>query len=259
MEAANNGTANAAWVRYEQYLWGDWIEGTKEQLQALGLGVGLAFPGEVGCALRSELKVRDPRGYDARIFRSRVDRVENDLYYASLRFPHWPKNPNDPQWAPAFTGVKKREHLWFDEYSGSAEHLAAAGLARVDQLPGMPGMRKTCVTILADGKVADGNRNTASNPDCFEPGARWIERSSKSSYRVHIVLSKQEEKRRQAIWDNAEIEWKMQVRALARPPRLQPMPQAKIMRFESACVSAARDVRFQGMLARVVASCPGKK
>lgn len=66
IEAGNNGPARAACVGYTECDWGDLIEGTKEQLQALELGIGLAFPGEVG-GPQIELKVRDSRGYPVRV------------------------------------------------------------------------------------------------------------------------------------------------------------------------------------------------
>ncbi|MBK8760412.1 MAG: hypothetical protein IPM03_08245 [Sulfuritalea sp.] len=33
---------------YHQQLWGDMIYGTREQLQSIGIAVGMAFPGESG-------------------------------------------------------------------------------------------------------------------------------------------------------------------------------------------------------------------
>lgn len=43
--------------------------GTKEQLQAVGIGVGVAFPGEPGAQPR-QITVRDPRGFKAQIARA---------------------------------------------------------------------------------------------------------------------------------------------------------------------------------------------
>lgn len=254
MEAGNNGTARAACVRYTECDWGDLIEGTKEQLQALGLGIGLAFPGEVG-GPRIELKVRDPRGYPVRISNRNRD---DDRYTAFLTFPNWPERPNAEQWAPVAQGVKKREFTWFDEYIGSAQALADAGLVQVDQLPGKPGMRKMRVTILPDGTLPTG-APTANNREARSPGARWIERASASCYRVHIVVTKEEEEHRRAAGEIARSAWLRQVRALRRPARLQPMAQSKWANLEAARASAARDIGFQGMLARIASAArPGR-
>jgi len=249
MEAENNGTARANRIRYTECDWGDLIEGTKEQLQALGLGIGLAFPGEVG-GPRIELKVRDPRGYPVRI----SNRYHNDeRYTAYLTFPNWPARPSGYQWAPTANGLKRREYTWFDEYIGTAEALASAGLVRIDQLPGQPGMRKVRVTILPDGSLPSGGP-TANNRQARLPGARWIERASASSYRVNIVVTEDEKARRRKADEVAEGAWLRQVRALPRPARLQPMAQSKWADLQAARTSAARDIGFQGMLARIVAA-----
>jgi hypothetical protein len=249
MEAGNNGTARAACVEYTECDWGDLIEGTKEQLQALGLGIGLAFPGEVG-GPRIELKVRDPRGFPVVISnRYRKD----DRFTASLTFPNWPDSPNAEQWAPSVQGVKRCEYTFVDVYIGSAEALADAGLVRVDQLPGKPGMRKVHVTIFPDGTLSTG-AHTANHREARAPGARRIVRVSASSYQVHIVVTEDENKRRRAANEIAQSAWLRRVRALPRPARLQPMPQSKWANLEAARASAARDIGFQGMLARIVSA-----
>ena len=249
MEAGNNGTACAAYFRYAECDWGDLIEGAKEQLQALGLGIGRAFPGEVG-GPRFELNVRDPRGYPVRVSNRYRD---DDRYTAYLPFPNWPASPGEKQWTTTTKGVKKREHTWSDEYVGSAQALADAGLVQVDQLPGKPGMRKVRVTILPDGTLPTG-APTAKHREARSPGARWIERASASSYRVHIVVAEGEDVRRQAADGIAERAWLRQVRAMPRPARLQPMAQSKWANLEAARASAARDIGFQGMLARIVSA-----
>jgi hypothetical protein len=248
MESGNNGTPRTACATYSECCWGDLIEGTKEQLQHLGIGVGLSFPGEVGGA-RRELNVRDPRGYPVRI--QKVHHLE-DRFTAYLSFPNWPERPSpEPQYLPHAPGVKKYEYTWFDEYVGSADALAAAGLVRVDQLPGKPGMRKVRVTIFPDGTLPTG-APTANHRAAREPGARCIERASASTYRVQVSVTKEERERRQALNKVAEDAWLRRIRALPRPARLQPMAQARWTSLEAARASAARDIGFQGMLARIV-------
>jgi len=46
--AGTNEAAHRSAVEYEQHWWSELIRGTEEQLQALGIGDGMAFPGEPG-------------------------------------------------------------------------------------------------------------------------------------------------------------------------------------------------------------------
>ena len=56
-------------LKEEFFPWGsEYRLGTKEQLQAIGIGVGLAFPGEPGARPR-QITVRDSRGWKVRIKR----------------------------------------------------------------------------------------------------------------------------------------------------------------------------------------------
>lgn len=246
MEAGKNGTAHGACVRYKEFDWGDVIEGTKDQLQALGLAIGRAFPGEVG-GPRSELKVRDPRGFPVSICRRDGD------YIAYLKFPNWPALPSREKWVDFADGVKLRESFWFDEYRGSAEALAQAGLVRVDQLPGKPGMRKVRVRLLPDGSLSSGARN-ANICEGRLPGARWIQRASTSTYQVGVVVPEQEERRRRVADAVAWEEWRSCVKALKRPARLQSIPVIEREAAQRAQTGAARDVAFQWFLARVVSN-----
>ena len=220
MEARNNGTSRAACVTYTECDWGDLIEGTKDQLQALGLGVGLGFPGEPGCP-RRELVVRDPRGYPASI----SNRYSKDGQFAArVTFPRWPAMPSifaEGQETQFADGVMRIEHTGFDEYVGCATYLATAGLVQLDQLPGMPGMRKTMVTIYADGSMPGRQGNEYSR--LREPGARRMERASTEAHRVTVYVSEDERDRRQALVDRAMDLWRSAVHALTRPSRLQPI------------------------------------
>ena len=252
MESQNNGTGCAAYSSYVECNWGDLIDGTKNQLQAMGLGIGLAYPGEVGGpGPRYDLKVRDPRGYSVRIS-SRDNYSNPEQFTAHLAFPNWPEFPRR-RLTPTANGVKKREQIWFDEYIGSAQALADAGLVQFGQLPGQPGMRKTRVTILPDGTPSAGSR-TSNQREGRAPGARWIERASASTYRVSIVVTKDEEERRRSADEVKESTWLQQVRAQPRPARLQPMALPKCAGIALASLSAARDIRFQCMLARLVSN-----
>lgn len=247
MEAGDNGTARDDRIRYQRCVWGDLIEGTKEQLQAMGLGIGLAFPGEVG-GPRLDLMVRDPRGYQVRIS-NRVH--DGDRYSAYLTFPNWPEMPRGEAWVQIAQGLKRREYLAWDEYLGSAGALADAGLVRDDHLPGKPGMRKLRVTILPDGTVVTGAL-TARHRESRSPGAIRIERASASTYRVQVMVTEGEEARRRAADQLARDAWVRRVRALPRPGILKPMARSELTSIEAARTNAARDAHFQGMLARIV-------
>lgn len=218
MKAGSNGTAPAAGHAYTQCDWGDLIEGTKEQLQALGLGAGLPYPGEA-CGPRYRLTTRDPRGYPVTI-QHRTD----DQYTAQLTFPHWPGRPHmggDRDWHPVCGGVRRRECLRADEFHGSAPDLVAAGLVQPGHFPGMPGMRKTRVTVFADGTLLGG----APTTNCWrakDTGTRTIERRGASAYLVSVVASPDEVERRIAAHDLAMADWRNKVRALPRPAMLRP-------------------------------------
>lgn len=56
-------------LEHDEYDGSERFVGTKEQLQAVGIGVGVAFPGEPGAQPR-QITVRDPRGFKARIARA---------------------------------------------------------------------------------------------------------------------------------------------------------------------------------------------
>lgn len=214
-------------LRYEENDGHDYLIGTKSQLQTLGLGVGLAFPGEPGGPKRV-LRVKDPRGFDAKI--TKHWRHDGSAYDARIEFPGLPPRPHfESEWVIAFPGVKRRQYYYFDEYLGSAADLVAAGLVRSGHFPGMPGMRKVCVTVYADGSLPNGLLN-ANMPRSREPGACAIYRAGASAFRVRCRVSAEEEERRREEekprWraeEAAREDWRRQVRALPRPPRLVPL------------------------------------
>lgn len=70
----------------EESDWDDRLVGTKEQLQAAGIGVGVAFPGEPGAQPR-QITVLDARGFKARIARA-YRRQGAARYRVEIRLPH---------------------------------------------------------------------------------------------------------------------------------------------------------------------------
>ncbi|HXE22998.1 MAG TPA: hypothetical protein VN617_11795 [Rhodoferax sp.] len=211
-------------VEYKQLDWGDLIYATKEYLQAIGLGLGLAFPGEPGGPKRT-LRTRDPRGHSVEIEECLY--IDGCPYFARITFLNWPQHPRDDrQQFEAYRGVMCSHSIsWFDEYIGPEDALVAAGLVREDQLPGKPGMRKVRVTILPDGSPLGGPPTANPPPAARAPGARWIERAGRSRYRVCVRVPEDEEARRRAAQDTAEEKWRYAVLSMNRPAKLMPASQ----------------------------------
>lgn len=111
MEAECNDTGRVNPFEYKQLIWGDLIYGSKDELQAIGLGIGMAFPGEPGGPKRL-LNVRDPRGFSTKIDRD----LDGIRYCASIPFPG--RNHPDKPWVEVAPSLKKREGSWCDEFIG---------------------------------------------------------------------------------------------------------------------------------------------
>lgn len=212
--------------KYDQLPWGDLIYGTKQELQALGLGIGLAFPGEPGGPKRA-LLVRDPRGFKTRIGVA----WDGVTHSASIPLPGRSLGPKDA-WTDVAIGVRKEEAPYCDTYIGTPEALAAAGLVRADQLPGQPGMRKVRVTIFPDGTLPTG-APTANHRESRHPGGKRIERVTKTTYRVRVAVPSDETERRHKASHDAMREWERRMNALPRPSpltaefRLRPAASAR--------------------------------
>lgn len=200
-------------LRYYQYDWGDCIYGSKAQLQALGIGIGVTFPGEHGGAKR-KMSTTDQRGFPVKVCAER-----EGGFCASVRFPAWPSNPSfKSDKTEVYPGVLKHEEPWSDVYTGSAENLVAAGLVMPGQFPGLPGMRKVCVSICADGRVID-LPTTSPTKEWMVDGSKRVYRAGKS-FRVEVRLSDIAHARRDAKRQIEEFEWRLLVRSLPRPSRL---------------------------------------
>lgn len=200
------------YLEYKEMPWGDLITGTKEQLQALGLGIGIAFPGEEG-ATRRAVYVKDPRGFRTRI----APAGDKGRFFASISFPGW-ESP-EPESLNAGAGVTKRERLWCDEYVGTAEALVTAGLVKPGQFPGQPGMRRTRVTILPDGTPLSG-APTVVHKARRDIGAKVIERASRSTFSVLFFIDDEEHGRRWVLSKQTDEEYEARMLARRRPQRL---------------------------------------
>lgn len=201
-------------LEYNQLAWGDLIYGTKDQLRSIGITVAAPFPGEDGCS-RRRLVVTDPRGFKCRI--EACDYREQGVFAVSIPMPG--REPPQPAWQNVAPGVRRQENTWTDDYVGTAEALAAAGLVTLDRLPGQPGMRKVIVTILPDGSLPPGAAN-ARCPDAKEAGARQIKRASKTNYQVSVFVDFEERSRRYEADARLRREWEAQMRLRSRPAPL---------------------------------------
>lgn len=201
---------------YHQQLWGDLIYGTKEQIQRIGLAVGMAFPGEPD-GPKKRLKTTEHRGFPVRI----EDGSHNGgdgIYSASIPFPGRDSHP-PKRWSNCAPGVRKSSDLdRCDEYVGTPTALAAAGLMSLDHLPGQPGMRKMRVRILPDGTPQNGRTSNCS--EAKMPGAKVIEWASRHALMVTIHVSHEEEQRRSNENDRRNYEWEDRMRRLPRPTPL---------------------------------------
>lgn len=200
-------------LRYMQYDWCDCIYGSKTQLQALGIGIGVPFPGDPGGAKR-KMSTTDRRGFPVEV------RAEwEGGFCAHVLFPDWPSNPSHKTHkSEVYPGVLKHEEPWNDVYTGSAENLISAGLVMPGQFPGLPGMRKLCVSIRADGRLVDLPTNSPIKEGMGEGSKRVVRVGKKFHVKVHI--SDAEYSRRHSKYQVEEFEWRRLVRSLPRPARL---------------------------------------
>jgi hypothetical protein len=208
---------NSKPMEYRDCWWGELITGKKEEMQAMGIGAGLAFPGEAGGPKR-KLVTLDPRGLKTEISTSWDGR-----YSAHIRFPDRDKSDMMDERKPFAAGVLKCEGPHSDSYYGSARALVSAGLVELRHLPGQPGcMRKVSSTVFPDGSMPHGPC-TATYSQGRLPGAKHIMRVSKLNYEVRVVLPVEVENARQEAAKLQRAEFDRRMEALPRPARL-PIP-----------------------------------
>ena len=90
-------------------------------------------------------------------------------------------------------GVKHQRLCWGDMYVGTIDALVAAGLAKREHFPGMPGMRKHSVVVTAEGKVHAG----ILSDDLKVEGTRNIARRGSKRFVISIYASTKEVERRE--------------------------------------------------------------
>lgn len=223
MAACDSTATQATFFEYKELVWGDLIYGTKDALQAVGVGIGLAFPGEAGGPKR-ELKTTDPRGFKCRITDGSHRRA--GVYCASIKFPDREQPEALGGWKHFAPGVQRKASTWADEFIGTADDLVSAGLVQPGYFPGCPGMRKVTVTILPDGSIPNG-APTANHRDSRSPGAKSITRASKANYRVELYISEELKELRWQAEQKARDEWEKEMDSLPRPPRIDGKPSQR--------------------------------
>jgi hypothetical protein len=157
-ELAKRGAELRNWQLQHTYgPWHETWEGTKAQLQAEGLGMGLNFPGEPEAP--EAVSCKCPLGFVVQIKMNRDGAkavagifVAESCYTESTKRDEYPEGEEPTQFAPGVI----REAWWRwarerDTYVGSASALVDAGLVpSVSLFPGQSGVAKTRVVYAAD-------------------------------------------------------------------------------------------------------------
>lgn len=203
-------------LHYDQHPWGDLLYGSKKQLQAIGIGRDVDYPGE-GEVMRRQITVLDPRG-----FKARIEHASEDRFWVSIPLP----GRERPTLARSVfaSGVTLQTHAGGDEYTGSAGALIAAGLVRPDQMPGQPGLQKTQSSVGVDGNTIHKSSRDAS-VERSQVGVKRIRKISATRFTVTVRISEVEHERRYAIARAAEEDWLQRMEALPRPAPLV-LPEA---------------------------------
>jgi len=179
--------------------YGEYFHGTREALQGLGLGADQAFPTDKSG--RYGLLTIDPRGLPCKITAASPNDQGEATFHARITYPG---RHLEIQWLHHAPGVRTTCQSFGTAYAGKAEALIAAGLVSKDQLPGAPGLPKTCARFMPDGSFTKSRvRAIAGAKEITKHGQR---------FEILVQISPEEEARR-----NTEAE--AQREAWARQPR----------------------------------------
>lgn len=192
----------------------EWWEGTKEQLQEVGIGVGLEFPADQGTTVNMYCKC--PLGFDVRVYLPASSyapgKAAARIYTAqSWYVPHVEASKQYIQHAPgvlrevwAVSGWKNR-----DFYLGSAEAFVTAGLVpSLDLFPGQPGTNKGQASYCKGWIAA-----TCSPRSNFEATIR--RRGKSTEFCVELPVTAAEEKRREEACKQHDLAQSERARVLA--------------------------------------------
>lgn len=208
-------TADGLEYEYREYPWGDVINGSKEVLQRMGIGVGIGFPGDPGSNKR-KLTTTDPRGFPCVI----TVNYGWEKFQFCVMIKHPGRDYHDPEdcWKEAFPGVQSQSWVRYNAYKGTADALTSAGIVPAGMFPGMPGMRSTRVTILADGTLPTSPKNSAATRSTA--GVMTIEKSGKCTYQVLVNIANELEEMRWGAGRAHRIAWESRMEAMPRAPRI---------------------------------------
>jgi hypothetical protein len=228
---ANHQTNDFMRLRKMSCYWGDIFTGTKAQLNAIGFGVGCAFPGEPGAG-KLRCKITRSHGYalvDVRIDwcltpTTRALRREPEKPFEERTFEVWAHHLEkdsrvDAQRIDVAPGVVLKDA----HYYGDARDLIRAGIIHEYQLPGMPGCGKCTTTFDAEGLVL---KRSAGNWQ--QPGFKIVRKYGKKIC-VYIVpsvedrsLSHIRDRQRQEAYELECLEAKHAAQRLQNGPRPRP-------------------------------------
>lgn len=175
-------------VVHTLFTWGESWSGSKAQLQSIGIGAGIAYPGEPGGNKRV-VRTTNSQGDELEL------KAWNDVvFHADLRYCKSSFTAHDApiEFAPGVLLVRHHSLYGYvneqDEYRGSGDALVACGLVLADQLPGSAGRGKTRCSYFSDGRTKTTNGNARR-----QAGDWSIEKRS-NGFRIFVeaVRSEQE-------------------------------------------------------------------
>ncbi len=192
-------------------------EGTKAQLQAVGIGVGLNFPGEAG--RRGDLYCKCPLGFDVRVYSPSYDyaKLAAGIFVAQSRYLH--DRGRERSYVAHAEGVQRE--VWTPEswgigsyyYRGSMLALLAAGLVpRAELFPGLNGNTSAQFTFQKDWS----RRSTSPRQDW---GATIRRLGKKGLYELEVPVPAEEKERRRLLVDAREQGEKIRNAVLASERR----------------------------------------
>lgn len=202
-EIAEHGAKYRDWVFRQSFDgWAEEWKGTKTQLQAAGLGVGIAFPGEPGST--TALKCKCPLGFDFVIESCTYNRLEKAAGIFTAYSRYVPRERYRARFGRYVAGVAKQE--WDGEnygagrdcYKGTAEALVAAGLVpNVGLFPGQAGGNKMRATFRNGWRRA----TSSANQDWV---ATIVKGGRAGEFILEVPAEPEEVKRRKELHDARE-------------------------------------------------------
>lgn len=220
----------------------EWV-GTKSQLQAEGLGVGMRFPGEPGAPEYVQCKC--PLGFDVRISLPKYEPVkaaagifEADSRYLPLE-GHFCESNEPTPFAPGV--MLEPWPTWStdrDTYVGTSEGLISAGLIpSLSLFPGQPGRSKMQVAYDKDWGPCPSGQRTKWKATIRKRGSR--------KFSVEVPVSEDEAQRRQDIVDGKRKARKELEATLAQERRqLRSIANAKVKGFDEFRDERVRSIEY---------------